>query len=107
MLILAGVCTGIYLTSDQPAPPYYADRVRAGFVACSSGYLLEQYELATHRMQVGMMTRDQCLPTERLTDYPFVVLESGPVSMVRLAVDSKHYSDVYLPIEAIRHVSEH
>lgn len=101
LLVLAGVGLGFTLGMSEPKTSGYTDRVHTGYVACTSAYYLDQYEQAPHRRQIGMMLNDECLPTDRLTDYPFMVMESGEVSRVRLLLPDDAYAEVYLFDEAI------
>lgn len=80
-----------------------AERISAGFVACVSEYHLEQYEVATHRQQVGIMMQDDCLPTERLAEYPFIVMNEGRagVERVRLFLPDDSTADLFLPVAAV------
>lgn len=82
-----------------------AERISGGFVACVSDYHLEQYEIATHRQQVEIMTQDNCLPTERLAEHPFVVLNEGGtakgIERVRVFLPDDQFADLYLPVAAV------
>lgn len=80
-----------------------AERISGGFVACVSEYHLEQYEIATHRQQVEIMMQDDCLPTERLAEYPFIVMNEGRpgVERVRLFLPDDSTADLYLPVAAV------
>lgn len=106
---LLGLLTGLgagmiivgHATKKVDAPTEINSQIQTGYVACTSAYYLDQYEQAPHRRQIGMMMDDECLPTDRLTDYPFMVMETGEVSRVRLLLPDDAYADVYLFAEAI------
>lgn len=101
IVVVVGLAAGLTIAFYEPKLPKYADRIQTGYVACTSAYYLDQYEQAPHRRQVGMMMADDCLPTERITDYPFMVMEPGEVSRVRLLLPDDAYADVYLFDDAI------
>lgn len=100
--IIAGITIGL-LVSTTPAssdslPPLH---VQPGYVACTDEVSLSLYDAAQHREQVGMMMDDLCLPTERLSEFPFVVLaQSGQTAEVRILLPDDRYADLYMPIEA-------
>lgn len=94
------IAAGIALAyGDVPAH----ERVRPGYVACVSPYMLDVYTQSPHRRQIGMMLQDECLPTDRLADYDYVVLNDG---RVRVMLPDDQYADLYMPAEAVRVVVE-
>ena len=97
----AGMIVSEHATKKVDAPTEINSQIQTGYVACTSEYYLEQYELATHRQQVGIMMDNHCLPTDNLTGHPAILLESGEVSLVRLMLPDDQYADVYLYEEAI------
>ncbi len=97
----AGMIIGVHATKKVDSPTEIHSQIQTGYVACTSAYYLEQYELATHRQQVSIMMDNNCLPTENLTEHPAILLESGEVSLVRLMLPDDQYADVYLYEEAI------
>lgn len=105
LFALAGVAASLGYVEQQAleARGVTSERINGGFVACVSQYHLEQYEIATHRQQVEIMMQDNCLPTERLAEYPFIVMNDGSVDVehVRLFLPDDSTADLYLPREAI------
>ena len=96
------IAAGIALAYGD-VPPVAPERVQPGYVACVSAYMLDAYTQSPHRRQIGMMLQDECLPTDRLADYEYFVLNDG---RVRVMLPDDQYADLYMPAEAVRAVSE-
>jgi hypothetical protein len=92
------IAAGIALAYGDVPPP---QTVKPGYVACTTAYMLDQYQQSPHRRQIGMMLQDQCLPTDRLADYEYLVLNDG---RVRVMLPDDQYADLYMPVEAVRAV---
>lgn len=105
LLALAGIGTGLAIQEQQLLAErgQVVERVKPGFVACTSAYYLDQFNQAPHRRQIGLMLDDECLPTERLAEYPFVVLNEGTseVNRIRLMLPDDQYADLYVSVAAV------
>ncbi len=106
-LTLATAGTGVAIVEQHAAAEreqIEAERVQPGYVACTSLYHLDRFNQAKHRQQIEMMMEDECLPTERLAEFPFVVLNEGTVEVnkVRLFLPDDQYADLFVPADAIK-----
>jgi len=100
--VVAGLTIGLVIATTPASPNSHPPlHVIPGYVACTDEVSLSLYDAAPHREQVGMMMDDLCLPTERLADFPFVVLSnSGQIAEVRILLPDDRYADLFMPIEA-------
>lgn len=105
MLILAGIGTGLAIEEQRKDAerPIELDYVKPGFVACTTQGTMEMYLASDSRDQVKMYVSQNCLTTDVLAGYPFVILNQGTskVYKIRVALDDDQFADLFVPIEAI------
>lgn len=106
-LSLAAIGTGLAMQEQQILKERGEPvaQVQPGHVACISEFYLEQFTIAAHRQQVALMTQDWCLPTERVIEHPFVVLNEGgtnkAIERIRVFLPDDSTADLYVPVAAV------
>lgn len=105
-LSLAATATALAIQEQQILAERGAEleRVKAGYVACTSEFYLQEFNQATHRVQVGMMLNDHCLPTDVLAEYEYKTLNEGGragVERIRVFLPDDSTADLFVAVAAV------